>query len=234
MPVIDATGWTALLLGLFAVFAAIGALRQPGAWQKLVGEVERSPALQMISGVAELASGAAIYLVNPWVPTDILACIMKAIGGLMMIEALVVVGFSDIYFHFWLKNLAFMLKGWAIVSLLAGAALALGLCFGASTQAHASDVRVFVSLGDVMFSAGRPYHRHHHHPLHVVHAAYGPQYYYVAPPPPPRPYHHHNHHRRHNHHYSASAHHHAHGYHYRPAPPPPPPRPGYHRHRPGY
>lgn len=123
MPEIDATGWTALLLGLFSISAAIGALRQRGAWQRLVGEVERSPALQMISGVAEMAAGAAIYLVNPWVSTDILACIMKAIGGLMVAEALVVVGFSDIYFHFWLKNLAFMHRGWAVVTLLIGAAL---------------------------------------------------------------------------------------------------------------
>lgn len=124
MPVIDATAWTATLLGLFAMFAAIGALRKPGIWQTLVKEVEESPALQMISGVAELAAGAAIYLVNPWLPADLLSCVMKAIGGLMMAEALVVVGFSDIYFHFWLKNLSFMHKGWAIVSLIAGAALA--------------------------------------------------------------------------------------------------------------
>ncbi|GGD68001.1 hypothetical protein [Croceicoccus mobilis] len=123
MPNIDATGWTAMLLGLFAAFAAVGALRQPGAWQRLVAEVDKSPALQMISGVAEIAAGAAIYLVNPWLPEDILACIMKAIGGLMIIEALVVVGFSDIYFHFWLKNLAFMHRGWAATSLVVGALL---------------------------------------------------------------------------------------------------------------
>ncbi|WP_144095284.1 hypothetical protein [Croceicoccus sediminis] len=123
MPVIDPTAWTAMLLGLFAMSAATGALRRPGIWQTLVKEVEDSPALQMISGVAELAAGAAIYLVNPWVPADLLACVMKVIGGLMILEALVVVGFSDIYFHFWLKNLSFMHKGWATVSLLVGLAL---------------------------------------------------------------------------------------------------------------
>ena len=119
----DATAWTAMFLGLFSVFAAIGALRQRGAWQRLVAEVERSPALQMISGVAEMAAGAAIYLANPWLPGDILACLMKFIGGLMLLEALVVAGFSDIYFHFWLKNLAFMYRAWAIVTLLIGAVL---------------------------------------------------------------------------------------------------------------
>lgn len=123
----------------------------------------------------------------------------------------------------------------SIPLLVAGAALALGLSVGAPVQAHGSDVRVFVSFGDVMFSAGRPYHRHHHYPLHVVHAAHGPQYYYMAPPPPPPPppryYRHHRpvpvygYHNGYPHH----------GHYYRPAPPPPPPRPGYHRHyRPGY
>lgn len=116
------------------------------------------------------------------------------------------------------------------LSLLAGTALALGLCFGAPAQARGNDVRVFVSFGDVMFSAGRPYHRHHHYPLHVVHASHGPRYYYVAPPPPPRPRHHHRHHYP----VPAYVHHYGYSHYYRPAPPPPPPRPGYYRHRPGY
>lgn len=123
VEVSDFTAWSALLLGLFAMSAATGALRQPGIWQRLVKEVEDSPALQMISGVAELAAGAAIYFANPWIPADLLSCVMKTIGGLMMIEAFAVVGFSDIYFHFWLKNLSFMHRGWAIASMLGGAAL---------------------------------------------------------------------------------------------------------------
>ncbi|WP_066555315.1 hypothetical protein [Croceicoccus bisphenolivorans] len=123
MPVIDATAWTAMLLGLFAIFAAVGSLRKPGIWQTLIKEVEASPALQMISGVAELAAGAAIYLVNPWVPSDLLAIAMRVIGGIMMLEALVVVGFSDIYFHFWLRNLAVFHRGWAVVSLAVGVVL---------------------------------------------------------------------------------------------------------------
>ncbi|MCX7564105.1 hypothetical protein OS176_11300 [Xanthomonadaceae bacterium XH05] len=111
--------------------------------------------------------------------------------------------------------------------LLAGAVLALGLSFGGVAQAHGSDVRVFVSFGDVMFSAGRPYHRHHHYPLRVVHAAHGPQYYYVAPPPRP-----HYPHYRHHHPTPVYGHHQGRSHRHHPAPPPP--RPGYHRHRPGY
>ncbi|MBS7458215.1 hypothetical protein [Coralloluteibacterium stylophorae] len=61
-------------------------------------------------------------------------------------------------------------------------------------------VRVYVDLGDVLFSAGRPYHRHSHAPLYVVHTGYGPRYYHYGPvyapppryyaPPPPRYYYH--------------------------------------------
>ncbi len=117
---IDLTGWSALLLGLFGLFAAMGALRKPNHWLNLVNEVERSPALQMLCGGLELVTGILVYLANPWVPADILACLMKGLGGLMMIEALAVLGFSDIYFHFWLKNLAFQQRAWAWFSAVFG------------------------------------------------------------------------------------------------------------------
>lgn len=111
--------------------------------------------------------------------------------------------------------------------LLAGAALAFGMSFGTPAQAHDHGARVWVSIGDVAFSAGRPYHRHHQHPLHVVHGRHGPRYYYVPTPkyayfpPRPHPYPYPV--------YGSPAHDH---HHY--APPPAPPRPGYYRHRPGY
>ncbi len=123
MAVMDLTAWTALLLGLFVLFAAVGALRKPGIWQTMIEEFEKSPALQLTAGMLELITGAVVYLVNPWVPADLLTCVMKGLGGLMIIEALVVVGFSDAYFHFWLKNLANMHRGWAIVTAIWGLGL---------------------------------------------------------------------------------------------------------------
>ena len=42
----------------------------------------------------------------------------------MMIEALVVMGFSDLYFQLWLKNLAAMHRGWAVATLLLSLVLA--------------------------------------------------------------------------------------------------------------
>ena len=124
MPdMIDATTWSALFLGLFSVAAALGALRKPGVWKTMVEEIERSPALQLLSGLLELALGIAIYLANPWIPSDLLTCVMKTVGAVMVFEALAVIAFSDIYFHFWLRNLAHMMRGWVIVTLVLGLAL---------------------------------------------------------------------------------------------------------------
>ena len=126
MPVtaVDMTAWSAALLGLFALSASIGAFRTPGLWQTMVEEIEKSPALQLVCAFAELTSGALTYLVNPWVPADILTCVMKSLGGSMILEAFVVLAFSDIYFQFWLKNLSFMHRGWAAATAVFGLALA--------------------------------------------------------------------------------------------------------------
>ena len=121
---IDPVAWSATLLGLFGISVAIGALRQPGIWAQMVDEIEKSPALQFLSGFAELFVGAAIYLLNPWNPDDLLSIVMKVLGGMMMAEALVVMAISDLYFQTWLKNLAAMQRGWPVVTLLVGVVLA--------------------------------------------------------------------------------------------------------------
>lgn len=120
---IDPTAWSALLMGLTALFAGIGALRKPGAWRIMIEEVERSPALQFVCGMLELLIGGLIYLANPWLPTDILSCLLKGMGGLMMIEALAILGFVDIYTQFWLRSLSHMHRGWAMTTVLIGLAL---------------------------------------------------------------------------------------------------------------
>ena len=122
---LDFTGWSALLLGLYTLLAGVGALRNPSTWRSLIEEVNRSPALQLLCGLLELLVGALVYLANPWAPVDQLACVMKAIGGIMMLEALVLVGFCDIYSQFWLKNLTHMHRGWALFTVLLGLGLAI-------------------------------------------------------------------------------------------------------------
>ena len=121
---IDLTAWSGLVLGLTALFAGIGALRKPGAWRTMLEEVENSPALQFLCGMLELVIGTVVYLINPWVPADLLSCVLKGMGGLMMVEALVILGFVDIYSQFWLKNLTYMHRGWATATSLFGLVLA--------------------------------------------------------------------------------------------------------------
>ncbi|MFM5953769.1 MAG: hypothetical protein ACKOPE_05655 [Novosphingobium sp.] len=115
---IDPTGWSALLLGLAALFAGIGALRKPGIWRTMLEEIERSPSLQFLCGMMELVMGTVVYLANPWLPGDLLSCAMKALGGLMMIEAVAILGFCDIYTQFWLRSLSNMHRGWALFTML--------------------------------------------------------------------------------------------------------------------
>ncbi len=119
----DVAGWSALLLGLAALAAGTGALRQPGMWQRMVAEITDSPALQFVSGMLELLTGTVIYLANPWLPQDVLTCVMKTLGGLMMAEALVILAFCDIYSQMWVKYLAAMHRGWASFTVLVGAAM---------------------------------------------------------------------------------------------------------------
>jgi uncharacterized protein YjeT (DUF2065 family) len=119
----DATAWSSLIVGLYTLFAGVGALRNPQTWRAMIEEVNQSPALQLVSGLLELMFGTAVYLANPWVPTDVLTCVMKSIGGIMMIEALVLIAFCDIYAGFWLRNLTHMHRGWALFTVLMGLGL---------------------------------------------------------------------------------------------------------------
>lgn len=127
---LNVTAWSAVLLGLSAVFAGIGALRKPGIWRTMIDEVERSPALQFVCGMLELLVGTVIYLANPWIPSDVLSCIIKTLGGAMMIEALMILGFCDIYTQFWLRTLSHMHRGWAMST------VALGLVLSVAGAVH--------------------------------------------------------------------------------------------------
>ena len=118
----QAPAWTALFTGLFALFAGIGELRKPGHWHALIGEIVESPALQMITGLLELFLGAVIYLANPWASPDWLSSLLSVVGGLMCIEALVVLAFSDVYLAFWVRRFGPLSKLWCWPSIVLGAA----------------------------------------------------------------------------------------------------------------
>jgi hypothetical protein len=48
---------------------------------------------------------------------------MSVLGGLMCLEALVILAFWDIYSRFWLRRLRPLWRAWAIVSIAFGLAL---------------------------------------------------------------------------------------------------------------
>jgi len=125
----DMTAWTSLLLGLYTLMSGIGALRRPMIWREVIEETNRSPALQQTAAIVEMLAGTAIYLANPWVPADVLSCIVKAIGGLMVIEALMLAGFNDIYSNFFMRNLNHMHRGWAMFAIAQGLALSVAASF---------------------------------------------------------------------------------------------------------
>ena len=118
-----APAWTALFLGLFALFAGVGEFRKPGHWQKLIEEIVASPALQMVTGLLELFLGAVVYLANPWASPDWLSSLMSVVGGLMCIEALAVLAFSDVYMAFWVRRFGPLSRLWCCSSIVIGLAL---------------------------------------------------------------------------------------------------------------
>jgi hypothetical protein len=115
--------WTAMFLGLFAFFAGVGELRQPGQWDKMLREIVASPSLQLLTALIELFLGAVIYLSNPWASVDWLSSLLSVMGGLMVLEALVVLAFSDIYIAFWLRRFGPLSRIWALFSVVFGVAL---------------------------------------------------------------------------------------------------------------
>ena len=120
---IDPPAWSALMLGLAALSAGLGALRKPGIWLTMLEEIEASPALQFLCGMMELVVGVMVYLANPWIAADPLSCVMKGLGGLMMVEALAIIAVCDLYTQLWLRSLTNFHRGWAGLTAVYGAVL---------------------------------------------------------------------------------------------------------------
>jgi len=118
----DISAWIALFIGLYALAAGTGELRNPNSWWTMLKELERGPALRLVSGLAALAMGAAIYLVNPWIGGDWLSIAVSVVGGIAVAEGLLIIAAGERFLH-----LGRMLLGrgghiWAGVSVLFGIA----------------------------------------------------------------------------------------------------------------
>ena len=110
---LDLTAWSSLFLGLFTLFTGIGAFRRPQFYREYVQRMSEAATGQLLTAMCEMILGALVYLANPWVPSDLLACYAKFVGGCMIVEALMLAGFCDIYSNFWLKNLSYQPRLWA-------------------------------------------------------------------------------------------------------------------------
>ncbi len=116
------SGWIALFMGIYAISAGIGEVRQLGFWAKMVRDFARNRALQFLTGFVCLAVGAAIYLVNPWNPDDWLSILITVLGGWIVIEGAIILAFGDKFLTF----AAGLMQGgrlWAFFSILIGIGL---------------------------------------------------------------------------------------------------------------
>lgn len=116
------TGWITFFVGLYSLAAGIGEFRQPGFWAGMVREVRASSAIQFLSGLVTITIGAAIYLVNPYDPTDILSILITVMGAFIFLEGAVILAYGD-----WFMGIAGKLmnsgnKIWAGLSIAIGLA----------------------------------------------------------------------------------------------------------------
>ena len=121
----DVSAWIALFAGLYALAVGVGELRSPNTWWIMLKEYERSPALRILTGFAALVVGAAIYLVNPWVPGDWLSITVSAIGGVAVAEGLLILAAGERFLHFARSLLGRTARAWAGFAVLFGIAAVL-------------------------------------------------------------------------------------------------------------
>jgi hypothetical protein len=89
------TGWITFFIGLYSLAAGIGEFRQPGFWAGMLREVRASSAIQFLTGMVTITIGAAIYLVNPYDPTDILSILITVMGAFIFLEGAAIMAFGD-------------------------------------------------------------------------------------------------------------------------------------------
>ena len=117
------SAWILLFMGLYSLAAAVGELRSPNTWWAMLKDFERSPGLRFLTGLFVLALGAAIYLVNPWVPRDWLSIMVSVLGGLMVAEALLILASGDRFLHLARALIGRAGRAWAGFSALLGMAM---------------------------------------------------------------------------------------------------------------
>lgn len=114
--------WIAFFIGLYALAAGAGEFRTPGGWNAMLAEFERSPGMRYVTGFACLAVGAAIYLASPWRAGDWLAIVVNILGGLAVVEGMLILAAGDRFLQLARRLLGAASGAWAGVSIVFGLA----------------------------------------------------------------------------------------------------------------
>jgi hypothetical protein len=118
----DIPAWIAFFVGLYALASGVGEVRNPGGWAAMIADFERSPAARFATGLACLASGAAIYLASPWREDDWLAIVVNILGGVAVAEGLLILAAGDRFAALVRRLFANSMGFWAAFSVLFGLA----------------------------------------------------------------------------------------------------------------
>jgi len=117
----EISAWIAFFVGLYALAAGTGELRNPNTWWAMLKEFERSAALRFVTGLFTLAIGATIYLVNPWVPGDWLSIAVSVVGGLAVAEGMLILAAGERFLHMGRAMIGRGGRAWASFAALLGA-----------------------------------------------------------------------------------------------------------------
>jgi vacuolar-type H+-ATPase subunit I/STV1 len=117
------SAWIVLFMGLYSLAAAVGEMRSPNTWWTMLKDFERSAALRFLTGFFVLSLGAAIYLVNPWVPGDWLSVAVSVLGGVMVAEGLLILAAGDRFLHMARALIGRAGRAWAGFAALLGFAM---------------------------------------------------------------------------------------------------------------
>lgn len=117
------TLWLAEAIGLYWLAAGVGLLVAPGRMRGMIEDLDRSPALVFLMGLAAFAIGTAM-LIPHHVLHDPLSVIVTVLAALVAIEGLVLIALPHLLLAF-ARPFVASARLWAIVSIVLGLLLLL-------------------------------------------------------------------------------------------------------------
>jgi hypothetical protein len=118
----ELSAWIAFFLGLYSLAAGAGEMRSPGGWSAMIEELERSQGLRFVTGFVCLAVGATVYLASPWRDGDWLAIVANILGGVAVIEGMLILAAGDRFLNLARGMLGKGSTAWAGVAIVFGLA----------------------------------------------------------------------------------------------------------------